>query len=213
MNRGEGDLSGPSPGPDAELLRLIRRLQHSAADEEAAERLFKRFYRWAYGIFRYRDVRRELAEELAQETLWRAFKEIGTLRQPEQFRAWLRSIAQNILRNERRRRQRLMRSGSEVSLDDTDDDRPPVVVHDKNPTPDEILLTRESWKRIWDAAGRFPPQMRQCFTLLYRRGMKYREIAAVLKISTNAVRSHLGQAKNRLKAELGAEVERTLSKP
>lgn len=195
--------------PDAELVRWIRELQHEPASEAGFERLFKRFYPWVCGLFRRHGFAHGDAEDLAQETLVRTFREIGSLRQPELFRAWLRSIAGNVSRNERRRRARLMRAAPEVSLDGGDDE-PVVAVRDTEPAPDEALIGRERRARLREALAVLSPQMRQCLTLRLEQDLKYREIAAVLKISIDTVKAHLAQGKKRLRAELTAELDAKL---
>jgi DNA-directed RNA polymerase specialized sigma24 family protein len=45
--------------------------------------------------------------------------------------------------------------------------------------------------------------MRLCCTLRYERGLKYQEIATLMKISIETVKAHLHQARKRLIAILG----------
>lgn len=195
------------PRLNAETLRQIRALISETAVEADSAGLFRRFYPLAYSFFRHRGFVHQDAEELAQDTVVRAFEKIGTLRQPEVFRAWFLSIGENVYRNELRRRSRQMRAAPEVSLASTreDENRPAVVVSDGDPLPDARFLDQERRDRLRGALAALPPQMRQCFTLRFDRGLKYREIAVVLKISIDTVKAHLFQAKQRLARNLGDE--------
>jgi RNA polymerase sigma-70 factor (ECF subfamily) len=61
----------------------------------------------------------------------------------------------------------------------------------------------EAVERLLMALRRFPPQMRRCFLLRFDQGLKYREIAAVMHLSIETVKSQLGQARQRLRSEVG----------
>lgn len=60
----------------------------------------------------------------------------------------------------------------------------------------------------WAASGleslrakldQLPPQMRRCLYLRLYHDLKYREIAALMRISIETVKAHLHQAQNRLR--------------
>lgn len=187
---------------------LIRELQTGAASERSQEQLFKRFYPQVYGAFRRRGFLPEDAEDLAQDTLLQAFDKIEGLRQPEQFRGWLFSISVNIFRNELRRRTRHKADTAAFSLDVVDHDEvPKITLSDGAPQPDFGLLEKERRQLLQNAIVELPPQMRQCVRLRFEQGLKYREIAAVLKISIDTVKAHLSQARKRLTDELRPELE------
>lgn len=185
---------------------LVRELQAATASERDQERLFKRFYPRIYGTFRRRGFAAEDAEDLAQDTLVQAFDKIDNLHRPEQFGAWLFSISVNIFRNELRRRSRHKADVTPISIDATDDSGALKNSLDDNaPGPDDGLLEKERRQLLRRATGSLPPQMRQCVKLRFEQGLKYREIAAVLKISIDTVKAHLSQARKRLTAKLGDE--------
>lgn len=186
---------------------LVRELQARTASEQDQECLFKRFYPRIYGRFRRRGFAPEDAEDLAQETLVQAFDRITDLRQPEQFGNWLFSISVNIFRNELRRRSRHKADVSSFSLDAVNDDGESTFrLGDDAPPADTGLLEKEQQQLLKRAIAQLPPQMRQCVKLRFEQGMKYRQIAAVLKISIDTVKAHLAQARKRLTARLGNEV-------
>jgi len=53
------------------------------------------------------------------------------------------------------------------------------------------------------ALAQLPPQMRRCVELRFGQELKYREIAAVMKISVDTVKSHLFQAREHLRQIVG----------
>ena len=65
------------------------------------------------------------------------------------------------------------------------------------------MIKRERSARLRSALQELPPQMRTCCVLRYVRGLKYQEIATVMKISIETVKAHLHQARKRLIEKLG----------
>jgi RNA polymerase sigma-70 factor (ECF subfamily) len=180
-------------------LVAARRLQEGVAFESNAEFLFNHFYPKIYGSFRRRGFVRQDAEDLAQETLAQAFNQIGSLREPERFRGWLASIANSIFRNELRHRSRQKRSACELSLDSLGGEGTPgPIPRDEGRLPDALLLEKERLELLRRTASELPTQMRQCFKLRFEQGLKYREIAAVLRISIETVKAHLFQTRKKL---------------
>ena len=185
---------------------LVRQLRAGTASEHDQERLFKRFYPRIYGSFRRRGFASSDAEDLAQDTLVQAFEKIADLRRPEQFNSWLFSISVNIFRNELRRRSRHQADAPGISLDAVDDEGAPrFTLRDDAPWPEEGLLDKEQRQLLGGAIAQLPPQMRQCVKLRHEQGLKYRQIAAVLKISIDTVKAHLSQARKRLTARLASK--------
>lgn len=186
---------------------LVRELQAGTASERDQERLFKRFYPRVYGNFRRRGFAPEDAEDLAQDTLVQAMGRIADLRRPEHFSGWLFSISVNVFRNELRRRDRHKADAPGLSLDARDDGGLPLLsLSDGALGPGEGLLDKEQRQLLRHAIDQLPPQMRQCVKLRYQQDLKYRQIAAVLKISIDTVKAHLSQARKRLTDRLRNDV-------
>jgi RNA polymerase sigma-70 factor (ECF subfamily) len=62
------------------------------------------------------------------------------------------------------------------------------------------------YERATRALQDLPEQMRRCFILRFDQQLRYREIAAVMQISIQTVKSHLHQARERLKAILAEDL-------
>lgn len=188
-------------------VELVRALQAGTASERGQERLFKRFYPRVLGAFRRRGFAPEDAEDLAQDTLVQAFDNLHSLRRPERFGGWLFSISVNVFRNELRRRSRHRTDAAALSLDAiVEEGAGKLTLDDDAPQPDAGLLDQERRQLLRRAVAELPPQMRQCVKLRFEQGLKYREVAAVMKISIETVKAHLSQARKRLTAELGNPV-------
>lgn len=62
------------------------------------------------------------------------------------------------------------------------------------PLPDKVLEARERLDRLMAGLDKLPPRTRQIFLMYRLEEMKYREIAAVMKISASAVEKHVAKA-------------------
>lgn len=146
----------------------------------------------------------EDARDLTQETFIRVYQSIGTFRAESSLRTWIFSIAANLGRNDVRSLQTEKRKGTKVSLEDGVENGLPLGERLAGSEPGSLdrLLADEGKRELHKAIQRMPPQMRRCI-LLYVQGLKYREIAAVMKIAIGTVKAQISQAKDRLKKELG----------
>ena len=68
--------------------------------------------------------------------------------------------------------------------------------------PLDRLIAEERLQQLREALLDLPPQMRQCVLLRLDQELKYREIAEVMNIAVNTVKSQLAQAKDRLRTRL-----------
>ena len=182
------------------------------SDREAVYRqLFDRHYRGVFYFFARRGFDTEECRDLAQETFLRVYRGLDQYRSEATYGTWIRSIMRNLWLNRIRDTQARKRQASEVSLELAYDGAQVPAGQDalgrpEEPNPEEQLLDAEQRARLRAAIQTLPPQARRC-QLLQLEGLKYREIAAVLGISIQAVRSHLFQARQRLEQSLSQTPE------
>jgi RNA polymerase sigma-70 factor, ECF subfamily len=186
------------PGKNAGALsdvnqELILRACHG--DEEAFRQIFERFARPVMSFLYDMVGRRELAEDLAQETFVRAYRSLKTLRDPAKLSTWLFGIARNVARESLRGRQR---EGLKVELDD---DQVPELEDDEIP-PDGRLLNRELHQVIHRALSILDDDKRIVFTLKVLHEHSYEEIAQITGFSIPKLKTDLHRAR--------AEMRRTL---
>jgi RNA polymerase sigma-70 factor (ECF subfamily) len=138
--------------------------------------------------------------DLTQETFLRAYRGIAKLRGDSDFGFWLFHIAHNIWRNELRTRSADKRQGFEVPLNNDSPSSPDMASSPASPELDPLseLLHGESAERLRKALDTLPPQMRRCVLLRVHQDLKYREIAALMGVSIETVKSHLYQARQQL---------------
>jgi RNA polymerase sigma-70 factor (ECF subfamily) len=189
----------PVLSEDEEILQAVQALQ-SGASSDAFEGIFRRFYAPLRTFFANRPALQDEAEDLAQATLFRAFKRIHLYR-PEagaSFAAWLRAIAENVWKNSVRERLAVKRALPGEAVEAAEE--PPS--RDERPNPEEVLLAHERTRVLQEALESLPPGMRRCTELRLFADLKYQEIANITGIGLNSVRSQLFEARQRLKPVL-----------
>jgi RNA polymerase sigma-70 factor (ECF subfamily) len=203
-------LYPPPSGRSEAVRKILDELQAGVRPEEAFRRLFEIYSSPLYRFFARRGFSPEDCRELTQETFLGIYTGIGSFRGEAGFETWMWKIATNAYRKRRRLRSAGKRTGEEVSLDGTGEaaEGTPSTL----PGPDEEALSRERSRVLREAIDELPAQMRRCLVLRVDQDLKYREIAAVLRLSTETVKAHLFQARKRLQEELGDYFHDALSR-
>jgi RNA polymerase sigma-70 factor (ECF subfamily) len=132
------------------------------------------------------------AEDIAQETFLRAWRQRDRLRDAGSERTWLFRIAVNLFRDRLRRgRHRLARA---------------VPVEDEMPgpvnRPDEAVMAREDVRRAVAALDELPDRQREVLYLHACEGLTHQEIRDVLGISIESVKANLSLARKRMRERL-----------
>ncbi len=147
---------------------------------EYRENLYRIAYSWCHNP--------ALSDDLVQETLAKALKSSGQLRDPKTLRAWLYRILSNCWRDHFRR------SRDTVDIDD-------VVLIEKD-TPDLCHDRQQVVDRVRRAIERLPMGQRQVISLVDLEGCSYIEVAEILDVPIGTVMSRLSRARKALKARL-----------
>ncbi|HEX7159521.1 MAG TPA: sigma-70 family RNA polymerase sigma factor [Edaphobacter sp.] len=152
----------------------------------AFEELFLRYKQPMFGFFRRRVGDRAQAEELTQETFLALLRSAVNYRPSASFRTYLYAIAFNVLRSHRRKAAfRAMFSGTT--------NREPMA---RDSLDGEIVLR--------DALSRLERVDREILLLREFEQLSYAEIATVLRLPLNTVRSRLFRARMALREMLAA---------
>jgi len=143
------------------------------------------------------------SEELAQETFIRAWKGLRQLKDLSKFRAWLCTIARNVVSRSIKRQQKDIINDA-LSLERLD------AVEAAEPGPGQIAISREHEAVVWLALKEIPQKYREPLVLFYREQQSVNQVAAGLELSEHAVRQRLSRGRKLLKAEVAALVEDVL---
>lgn len=158
--------------------------------EAVRPKLFRTAYAWCRN--------RDLAEDLAQETLAKALTKVGQLRSVDALEGWLFRIMANLWRDHVRR------------------DRPMDTMEDVDvrteETPEDLNSQRQTVARVRRALGELPENYRIALTLVDIEGFSYAETAEIMEVPVGTVMSRLSRGRNQL-ARLLKEYDNSSGKP
>lgn len=146
--------------------------------------------------------RPEDAEELAQETLLRGWAALDGFRSEAVPEAWLFAIAKNVLSNWHRSGRTKKRDGLVTPIDQLAE---LGILVDASEGPLDATLAEEAVRRVRTAVATLPPKRRRCITL-WLDGESYGDIAVLLRVSPETVKTHMFHAREQLRRELGGVV-------
>jgi RNA polymerase sigma-70 factor (ECF subfamily) len=177
----EGELT------DDELVREALRGKRSGS-VGAFDTLFERYRKPIWQFFRRRVLDAGHAQELTQDTFVAVLEGLTRLESRTAFRAYLFGIAYNVLSAYRRK-------AAHRSTDPLDVDPP-----SNSPDPDAGLWVRHALTQL-------EANDREILLLREYDELSYQEIADLLRLPLNTVRSRLFRARTALKAALLPEVD------
>ncbi|KAF1015744.1 MAG: putative RNA polymerase sigma factor FecI [Stenotrophomonas maltophilia] len=154
----------------------------SHADAAATAALFTEHQPWLLGSLRQRLRNRAEAEDVASETFLRVIARQG-LDAIEEPRAYLSTVARNVLAQTWRRREL-----ERVYLEALAQAPPPVA-----PSAEEQALLLEALERIAHALDGLSSKARRAFLMSQLDGMTYAQIAAAVGVSVSMVRRYMAQ--------------------
>ena len=141
----------------------------------------------------------ELAGDLTQETLMRGWEKRLDVRDDAARHAWLFRIALNTWKDRVRRR------GLALVSD------PASERLSREPAPDETASCHELGLRVWRAIDELPERQQQVMHLRVIEQLEIKEIADILQIDRQLVRSNLAAARQKLRARFQHEFDKPLA--
>lgn len=135
-----------------------------------------------------------MAEDLCQETFYKAFRSLETFREVEaSFSTWLYTIARNTVLSELRKQK-----ATNVSLEQSG-----YVPHAaEESTPEQSILRNERVQLVREAINTLPEKQRSALILREYDQLDYQEIANVLGQTVSSVKSLLFRARANVKSQL-----------
>ncbi|HZN66945.1 MAG TPA: sigma-70 family RNA polymerase sigma factor [Tepidisphaeraceae bacterium] len=192
------DADRPDRSSDERLAARSRR-----GDRAAFEELVRRTGRLVYCRHYLDTADKHRAEDLTQETFLTAWRSIGQLDDPDQFRSWLLAIARSVSADDFRSRTRKKRGGPGGGLGA----RPAPLrlaetVADPAPAPEESAERREARQRVTSALNALPEEYSLPLTLRYIGGADYETIGRQLGLSNGSLRGLLSRGLAKLREKL-----------
>ncbi len=180
--------------PDPALLDRAR-----AGDRAALETLLARHEAQVYrfGLRMCRD--HEDARDVVQDTLLALARGVRDFRGASSFSTWLFTIARSFCI---KRRRRSVFAPAAVHSLDSGATLEAAAVADPARSPEELAAGREIEEALERAIAALPPNLREVLLLRDAEGLTAPEVAEILGISAQAVKSRLHRARLSVRTEL-----------
>ncbi len=188
---------------DEELMAHYRR-----GSRDAFEELFARHHRKVIHFCYRMTGDQATAEEAAQEVFLRIARGAKTYEPTAKFTTWMYTIARrttlNFLRDEKGERDRAAASQAEDG-----EGTPPLsrVPGPESSNPEFMAWSAELSERFTEALGELPESHRAALVLNRGEGLSYEEVAAVLGVTVQAVKSRIFRAREMLLDRLSGLLE------
>lgn len=134
---------------------------------------------------------RNAAEDLVQEAFIRLHKSAHRIKSNDKAASYLRSIVINLARDHNRRGLMSLRHQEAVPAGSTPE------------APEDRLILDEQQARFLDEVRALSPRQRDCIFLRFYLELSEREIADVLGISPNSVKTHFRRGLASLRSTIG----------
>ncbi|MGA7621972.1 MAG: RNA polymerase sigma factor [Candidatus Acidiferrales bacterium] len=162
-------------------------LEFQQGSREALAELFERYRDPVYGFFRRRLSNPGRAEELAQECFLALLQNVKRYEPRASFRSYLYGIAIRLLAAERRK------AGREIAENEKLDER--AIDEKRGHGRDARIWVRRALDHLQE-------DHREILMLREYEQLSYEEIAAIVRVPVNTVRSRLFRARMALKEQL-----------
>jgi RNA polymerase sigma-70 factor, ECF subfamily len=162
-----------------------------ALEQEFQERLAEfstLAFRVALGVLRDRAE----AEDVAQETMLRAYRNFRRLRDRGRFRGWLVRIAWRLAIDHQRAGQRRERREQDAAVNEA------AISPHAAKTAEEIAASREFERRLGEALDGLPEKLRLVMIMAGIEGYNMREVASLLALPESTVKSRVRLARAQL---------------
>jgi RNA polymerase sigma-70 factor (ECF subfamily) len=135
----------------------------------------------------------ELAEDICQETFIRVYKGLEKFRDEAQLGTWIYRIALNVCHTMIKRESQL--SSRLIPLEDRADLEPEEL----NSDVQDIFIKDVEKEQIREAIAALSHSQSDAITLYYLKEFQYTEVANIMDLPINTVKSHIRRAKTNLK--------------
>jgi RNA polymerase sigma-70 factor, ECF subfamily len=184
---------------DEEIIVKMQGLTSSNPDfsnveKRYAEEIYNRYYKQAYYLSRYYGLSHNDAEDAAQESFIKLFRNIRSFNNQLKFKPWFLKLVLNKVKD----RYGSLKKTSYKDLDDTDE----TAVGNDNRPHDKIIEKFHVQEFIGSIIDRLPLKYKKVILLRIYGEMKFEEIAKSTGVSVRQVRNRLDKALGMIRASL-----------
>jgi RNA polymerase sigma-70 factor, ECF subfamily len=182
------------PSAEAHWVALVKQAQQG--DVEAFGQLAGDHYQAVYAFSVGLSSDPTEAADIAQESLVKAFRKLGSYRFAASFRSWLLQVTRNTFRDRMRSNQQ-----QRFKLRRLAEQTVPSAPAD----PEQALMAKQTSAQLHRALARLEPQFREVVVLFDLQGFAYREIAEICGVPMGTVKSRLRRGRDGLRRLLAAD--------
>jgi RNA polymerase sigma-70 factor (ECF subfamily) len=163
-----------------------------SGDQAAFSKLYNRYkHRMYYYFYRMLGNSADHANDFLQELFMKLIEKPESYHPTHNFSTWLYSVANNMCKNEYRRRGIRQEYQSAEALK-------PAVDFIEEPTTDQDKIL----EKIFQTLDQLGEEHRSAFLLRYREGFSVKEVAQILELAEGTVKSRLFYARKLLAEKL-----------
>lgn len=166
-------------------------------DQEAYTYLYEKTYTKCFYLARKFLNSEHTAQDIVQDAYVKAFKSLDTLEDTEKFPSWIGTIVSNLSKNELKRRKVTL--FSETENEDGQDISDTFVDDRVSVQPEVVMDQNETTRLMKEIIDTLTDEQRICVTMFYMEQMSVKEMASVLEVSENTVKSRLNYGRQKIK--------------
>lgn len=163
-------------------------------DREYSKLIFNLYYGSAYKAAYFYCGDKDIAEEAAQEAIFKAIQNVHQLKDPEKIEPWIKKITINNVNAIFKKREKIVSLDKLLSVPDSLEN-----------TPDYVIDSQENIAAIAQAIESLEPLIKQVFHLRYCEEMKIKDISILLNKPEGTIKSWLHRGKIIIKKQLLSE--------
>ncbi len=194
-------MSRPEEQPsDEELLRRF-----NEGDAEAFEVLVRRYERPLYNFILRSVRRRERADELLQDVFLKVVQRSQDFKGNSKLSTWLYTIARNLCIDHSRKMVFRRHASLDAPSRSGSDEEGPTLLEKTSGAElgaDREAISNDLAVRITAAVEELPEEQREVFLMRQVQGMAFKDIADVIGVPENTVKSRMRYALERLQRAL-----------
>jgi len=185
----------PAVMTEAECIKLARK-----GDQDAFTQIVEKYQNPVYNLCYRMLGTPQAAEDAAQESFWRAYKNLHRYDMKRSFATWLLSITAHYCIDQQRRKRLPTMDLNEIIE---------FAAKDPDPSPESTLVQGEFSDKVQDQLAQLSENDRAVLILRYWHEYSEDEICRALSISKSAVKSRLHRARKHM-AKQWAETQNNL---
>lgn len=141
----------------------------------------------------------DAAEDISQDVYMSAMQSLHTLSDAEAFPGWIKRIAVNLSKNYLAKKRPML-----FSEDEQEASFGEIAEVREDFLPEEYAQRRETCRIVTGIIDKLPEKQRMCVILYYYDELSVAEIAEIMDVSENTIKSRLNYARSAIKKEVEA---------